>query len=152
MEDEEIRGFLSASKTAVLTTLDRRGWPHSVAMWFVPPGDSTEEIRMWTYRKSQKVKNLMRDPRAALLMETGDGYGELRGVLVQAQTKVVDEFEAVRAIGVALHERYVAPLSGAEGEDAILAEIERQARKRVGLIVPLERIASWDHRKLGGRG
>ena len=148
MNEDEIHSLLRAAKTAVLTTLDRNGWPHSVAMWFVPPADGSDAIRMWTYRKSQKVKNLARDPRAAVLVETGEGYGELRGVLVRARVETVDDFAAVRAIGVDLHERYVGPLEGAEGDAVVLAEIERQARKRVGLIVPFERVASWDHRKL----
>ncbi len=151
MTDGEMQTFLADSKTAVLTTLDRNGWPHSVAMWFVPPTPGEDgALRMWTYRKSQKTKNLERDPRAALLVETGVGYGELRGILVRAEIEVVDDFEPVRAIGLALHERYVGPWGGGEGDDAMLAEIERQARKRVGLIMPLERVASWDHRKLGG--
>ena len=149
MDGDEIEAFLRDSKTAVLTTLDRNGWPHSTAMWFVPPADETSgALRMWTYRKSQKVKNLERDPRAALLTETGEVYGELRGVLIRAGVEIVDDFEAVRAIGLALHERYVGPLRGGEGDSAVLAEIERQARKRVGLIMPFERVASWDHRKL----
>lgn len=149
MNDDEIRVFLVSSKTAVLTTIDRKGWPHSVAMWFVPPEEGSTGLRLWTYRKSQKVTNLARDPRAALLAETGEVYGELRGVLVRGRVQIIEDFDAVRSIGIDLHERYVGPFEGNEGDAAALAEIERQARKRVGLIMPFERVASWDHRKLG---
>ena len=45
-----------------------RGWPHSMPMWFTVRDG---EIWVWTYAKSQKVKNLERDPRATLLVETG---------------------------------------------------------------------------------
>ena len=154
MDEEEVAAFLGSSKTAVLTTLGRGGWPHSVAMWFVPPGVRGEQaIRMWTYRKSQKAKNLGRDPRGALLTESGESYADLRGVLVRARMQVIDDFDEVRAIGIALHRRYAGPFGdgsgGAEIGAAALAEIERQARKRVGIVVPLDRVASWDHRKLG---
>ncbi len=148
MDDDEVRSFLDSAKTAILTTLDARGWPHSVAMWFVPPGALGPEIRMWTYRKSQKAKNLLRDARAAFLVESGSGYGDLRGVLVRARIEIVDNFDTVRTIGTSLHERYVAPLAGEAQDEAIVREIERQARKRVGLLLPLQRVASWDHRKL----
>ena len=150
MDERETRAFLDQAKTAILTTLDGNGWPHSVAMWFLPPVDEARaEVRMWTYAKSQKVKNLERDSRASFLAETGDAYNELRGVLVRARIEVIDDFDSVRAIGKGLHERYVGPLTGAPEETIYLAEIERQAKKRVGLVMPLDRVASWDHRKLG---
>ena len=149
MDHGEMSDFLESTKTAVLTTLDGRGWPHSVAMWFLPPGGATTGLRMWTYRKSQKVRNLERDSRAAFLAETGEAYNELRGVLVRARIEMIDDFESVRAIGKGLHERYVGPLRGAPEESVFLDEIDRQAKKRVGLILPLDRVASWDHSKLG---
>lgn len=150
MDERETQTLLEESKTAILTTLDAGGWPHSVAMWFLPPVDGARsEVRMWTYRKSQKVRNLERDARASFLAETGDNYGELRGVLVRARIEVIDDLDSVRAIGKGLHERYVGPLTGAADDAIYLAEIERQAKKRVGLVMPLERVASWDHRKLG---
>ena len=150
MSGDEVYAFLEASKTGVLSTLDRNGWPHATAMWYVArDGPRGREIRMWTYRKSQKARNLQRDPRGAFLAESGEGYADLRGVLVRARIEILEEFEDVRAIGKALHERYVAPAAGASEDVAALAEIEPQAAKRVGLVVPLERVASCDHRKLG---
>ena len=150
MDEDEVHAFLQASKTAVLSTLDRRGWPHAAAMWFVTTeGASGREIRMWTYRKGQKVRNLQRDPRAAFIVESGAGYADLRGVLVRGRIQIIDEFEDLRAIGKALHERYVVRVAGSSEDPNVLSEIERQARKRVGLILPFERVASWDHRKLG---
>lgn len=147
MTPDEIGDFLRQTETGVLTTLGRDGWPHSVAMWFVVADDS---LRMWTYRKSQKVKNIQRDPRVAFLIESGSSYGELRGVLVRARAELLEGFDDTRAIGVALNDRYVvASNPSAAGDPAILAEIDRQAHKRVGIVVRFDRVASWDHRKLG---
>lgn len=148
MSPSEIEDFLESSKTGVLTTLDSNGWPHSVAMWFARGEDS---IRMWTYAKSQKVKNVERDARVAFLAETGESYGELRGVLVRGEVEILRDFDDVRSIGVALNDRYVVPSAPEAATDAnVLGEIDRQAGKRVGLVLALERVASWDHRKLGG--
>lgn len=150
MSGPEVTDFLKTSKTAVLTSLGDDGWPHSVAMWFVVV-DSGGDLGMWTYRKSQKVKNVERDPRVAFLTETGEAYNELRGVLVRGEVEVVHDFEKVRSIGRALNDRYVVPSAPEAGSDPqILAEIDRQAHKRVGLLLSLEKVASWDHRKLAG--
>jgi nitroimidazol reductase NimA-like FMN-containing flavoprotein (pyridoxamine 5'-phosphate oxidase superfamily) len=150
MSPAEIAQLFTDSMTGVLTTLDRNGWPHSVGMWFVTSGmDDVREIRMWTYRKSQKVKNVMRDARCSFLVETGESYSELRGVLVRGRIRVLQEVDEVREIGKALHERYVAPFVGSTNDEVVQAEIDRQAAKRVGLVLPPARVASWDHRRLG---
>ena len=146
MSDNEIADLLSRPVTAVLSTLDRSGAPHSAGMWFVHADD---EIRMWTYGKSQKAVNLKRDPRGALLVEEGTAYNELRGVLVKGAARLITDFDDIVAIGTALYDRYTLPATGIEAQAGPIAEIERQARKRVGIALPMDDIASWDHAKLG---
>lgn len=146
MSTEEVAAFLAEPRTAVLSTLDRDGSPHAAGMWFVP-GD--REIRMWTYAKSQKAVNLRRDPRCAFLAEDGMAYAELRGVLVKGSVRLVDDLDAIVAIGTELYERYTAPATGVPAREGPIAEIERQAHKRVGLVLPLSDVASWDHSRLG---
>jgi PPOX class probable F420-dependent enzyme len=145
MTSEEVDSFLARPVTGVLSTLGRDGGPHMAGMWFVAERD---RIRMWTYAKSQKAVNLRRDPRAALLVEEGARYSELRGVLVRGRVELLDSFEDIRAIGVRLYELYTQPVTGRPPEGAVLAEIERQARKRVGIALPRSETASWDHSKL----
>ncbi len=149
MSGDEMHHFLQTSKTGVLTTLGRDGWPHSAAMWFLPVFDEGKhEVRMWTYAKSQKARNAARDPRASFLAEEGVAYSELRGILVRSKLEILTEFDAVLDIGKKLFERYEGPRTGIPLEGPVLAEIERQASKRVGLVMPLDRVASWDHRKM----
>jgi PPOX class probable F420-dependent enzyme len=145
MTPEEVETFLARPLTGVLSTLGRDGGPHAAGMWFAA-GD--EAIRMWTYAKSQKAVNLRRDPRAALLVEEGSAYKELRGVLIRGRVELHDSFDDVRAIGVRLYELYTQPSTGLPLEGAVLDEIERQARKRIGITLPLADVASWDHSKL----
>jgi PPOX class probable F420-dependent enzyme len=141
MTREEIADFLAPARNAVLATLGPRGYPHQMAMWYLPEPD---RILMWTYRKSQKALNLRRDPRASVLLEEGTAYLELRGVMIEGDVELIDDVGRVAEIGTRLFERYGAP----GGEDRIGDLVAAQAPKRVGLALPLARVASWDHRKL----
>jgi PPOX class probable F420-dependent enzyme len=145
MSPAEVEAFLAAPHTAVLSTTGRGGFPHLVGMWFHPASD---ELQMWTYGKSQKVHNLRRDPRCALLIEAGDSYTELRGVLVRAEARIIEDHQRVVEIGTALYQRYSLPATGEAAHRSPEAEIERQAAKRVGLALRKERLVSWDHSKL----
>jgi nitroimidazol reductase NimA-like FMN-containing flavoprotein (pyridoxamine 5'-phosphate oxidase superfamily) len=72
LTDDERRTFLQSAMTIILVT-DRRGrLPHAVPMWFIVDDDGT--IYMTTYGASQKVLNARRDPRVALLVESGVKY------------------------------------------------------------------------------
>lgn len=145
MSRAEIVSFLAEPRNAVLSTLDRHGAPHAAAMWFLP-GD--EEVLMWTYGKSQKARNLARDARCSLLVDDGLAYGELRGVLIQGVARLIDDYDQILAIGRGLFTRYTSPETGNQIPEGPLAAIEQQAHKRVGIAVPMARLASWDHRKL----
>ena len=145
MSAAEVAAFLEPARTGVLTTLDRDGWPHSTGMWFVPDADS---LAMWTYAKSQKAKNVLRDPRCAFLVEDGVAYNELAGVLVRGNARVTDDFDEVSDVGRRLYDRYTFPTTGLAYEDGPNLEIERQARKRVAIVLPMDEVAYWDHSKL----
>jgi PPOX class probable F420-dependent enzyme len=140
----EQRELIDSERIVVVSTIGPRGWPHSMPLWYVPRGG---EIWIYTYAKSQKVKNLERDPRATLLVETGHEYAELRGVEIEAEAEVHRDHDKVFELAMDLTARYAA---GAQvGEDAAEA-LRSQARKRVAIRFEARRIASWDHRKLGG--
>ena len=113
-------------------------------LWYVVRG---ADIWAWTYAKSQKVRNLERDPRATLQIETGETYDQLRGVMFETTARAAPRHRR----GGGARRRDPRPLRrrrrlGARSTRRSLA----QARKRVGLRFVVERVASWDHRKLGG--
>jgi PPOX class probable F420-dependent enzyme len=145
MTTEEVRNFLSETFTAALSSISPDGIPHTVAMWFLPGDD---EIRMWTYAKSQKARNLLRDPACSFMTERGEVYNELRGVQVRGRARVLTDFEAVSAIGRALYERYTLPKTGIPLQGPVEEEVLRQAGKRVGIALPMLDVSSWDHSKL----
>jgi len=137
MSREEVVAFLAQERVLTCATLGRDGWPHLMPLWFVLRDG---EPWAWTYAKSQKVRNLERDPRCTLQAEAGDAYGELRGFMAKGRATVYRDLGVVADLGAELGARYGEPPP---------AVIERQAAKRVALRFALGDVASWDHRKLG---
>ncbi len=140
LSEEEVRSFVGSKKTIILTTNGPRGFPHTMPMWFVQEDDGT--IRITTYRASQKVKNIQRDPRVSLLVESGLDYAELKGVLMYGHAELIDDPEAVI-------ETFIIA-SGQRDSEEVRASMKKTATKRVVIRVKPERIVSWDHAKLGG--
>lgn len=147
MTDDELRAFLADRKIVSVATIGPNGRPHLVPLWYVPDGT---ELRGWTYAKSQKARNLERDPRATLQIEDGVDYAELRGVMLECDVEVERDPEKVAGYGLALFERY-APATGDGGlAPEVRDMVLEQAQKRIGLRFVPTRTVSWDHRKLGG--
>jgi PPOX class probable F420-dependent enzyme len=144
---EEALDFLRASKTMTIVSNGPKGYPHPMPMWFVVDDDMT--VRMTTFRRSQKVKNLERDPRVSLLVESGTEYQELKGVVIYGRAEIIQDMDVIKdtLLRAASND---APAKGSEGYDAMLQVMSATAAKRVCLQVRPERVVSWDHRKLGG--
>jgi PPOX class probable F420-dependent enzyme len=142
MTADELQAFLAEQMVMQCATLGPRGLPHMVPLWYVV-GDG--ELRGWTYAKSQKAKNLERDPRATLGIEDGVQYQDLRGVMFECDVEVERDPEAVERVGLELFERYAPDLT-----PEIREMVAKQAQKRVGLTFVPYREVTWDHRKLGG--
>jgi nitroimidazol reductase NimA-like FMN-containing flavoprotein (pyridoxamine 5'-phosphate oxidase superfamily) len=139
LSEEEQAEFLRANRKAALATLDKEGFPHLVAMTF---GVRDGVYYMTSYAKAQKVLNIQRNPKVALMIEAGGAYSELRGVMVRGDCEIAAGEDAVREAW--------AVISG-EGGTARRRETNDSASKRVALKVTPHKIASWDHSKLGGR-
>jgi PPOX class probable F420-dependent enzyme len=137
----ELDAMLRRTRTLYVATLNGDGSPHLVPMYFVV---LTGVVTFWSYRKSQKIVNLRRNPRISCLVEEGSHSAEVRAAQISG-TGIIDvDPTFVTSVGRALHEKYVGPLS----ENDVLG-IERNGAKRVAVRVSQEQIASWDHRKLG---
>jgi PPOX class probable F420-dependent enzyme len=141
MSDEELRAFLAEQKVVTCATIGPHGRPHLMPLWY-----AVDDLIMrgWTYAKSQKAKNLERDPRATLQVEDGELYHELRGAMMECDVAIERDADKVADFGMALFQRF-----GATGAD-VEAMIAAQAPKRIGLTFTPTRIVSWDHAKLGG--
>jgi PPOX class probable F420-dependent enzyme len=139
MSEEEVSAFLAEQMVMTVATVGPRGRPHLMPLWYVPDGVS---MTGWTYARSQKAKNLERDPRATVQVEDGVQYHELRGVMMECDVELDPD---AKSYGLELFRRYAGAL-----DEGVTAMVEQQAPKRVGLRFTPTRIVSWDHSKLGG--
>lgn len=145
MSEAEISAFLDQSHSLQVATIGKDGAPHLTTVWFAVHEGA---ILFETYGKSQKVVNLLRDPRIAVLAEDGRTYDELRGVSINGRAEVVEDNPERTALMRVLVDHHF-PGQSADALDAMAA---RMAEKRVVIRVVAEKTMSWDHRKLGGKG
>lgn len=141
-DDERVR-YLSEAPTIILVTIGHDGFPHAVPMWFLVEPDGS--VLMTTYGRSQKVVNVRRNPKVALLVESGTRYDELKGVLLRGEAEVVENEALCVQVLMKVHAKHSGGL--ASGVEEVM---KAQARKRVVIRIAPTRIVSWDHRKLGG--
>jgi general stress protein 26 len=145
MSEEEVLELLEQERTVICATNGVQGWPHLMPLWYVvrPTGeDGAAQLWAWTFAKSQKARNLERDPRATLAVEAGEEYDALRGVMLRCDVLVHRDLDVVRALGIDLYTRY----GGVD--DDLRAMIEKQAPKRIALQFAERARVTWDHRKL----
>ncbi len=151
MTDAEASAFLAAGRIVTCATNGHDGWPHLMPLWYVLRDG---EPWGWTYAKSQKVRNLEREPRCTLAAEGGARYDELRGLMLRCEARIHRDTEVVEALGLEIMRRYAALDAGAaSGEPvdvapAVEAMVRRQAPKRVALQFLERGRVSWDHGKL----
>ena len=141
MTEQEANELLASQRKVQLATNGHDGFPHLVTMYYVLLGG---HITFWTYRTSQKALNLERDPRISCLVEVGEAYFDLKGVLVQGTARRIDDPAAVIEIGRRISAVFSEPLAG----DAATGYVEQAARKRFGYAVEPTRTITWDHAKL----
>jgi len=148
MSEAEVASFLEEERTVVAATLGRDGWPHLMPLWYVVrPADGGPRVWAWTFAKSQKVRNLERDPRASLQVEAGEAYHELRGVMLRARVTIHRDLDTVLDVGLAVARRYAPDADDLPPEAE--AALRAQAAKRVALEFAETGRSTWDHRKLG---
>jgi hypothetical protein len=139
MTPDERDAFLGEERTCRVATVGAEG-PHVTALWFVWDGGV---IWLTSIVRSQRWADIDRDPRVTVLVDAGEGYGELRGVEIRGRARSVGE---VPRTGVP-DERLVVPerLFGAKYAGGAFTHDGRHA----WLEVAPQTIVSWDFRKLG---
>jgi hypothetical protein len=143
MDEDEVLAFLDEERVMTCATFGPRGWPHLMPLWYVV---RDKRLWAWTFAKSQKTKNLERDPRATLQIEAGrDVYQELRGVMFETEVIIHRDVDLVTDLGLEIFGRYGDGTDAAQYREMVKA----QAAKRVGLEFVEQTRATWDHRKLG---
>ena len=137
---QEQDAYLAEARTMTLCTIDKNGYPHAVAMSYMVKDGC---IYMTSFKKAQKVVNARRNPKVTVMLESGQAYDALKGLMIRGDCEVIDEPEEVwnvmREIRRFHGEEPAAP------ENAILKE---RAKKRAVLKITPVKTSSWDHTKL----
>lgn len=140
MSQAEIDAFLAERQTMQVATNGRDGFPHLVPMWY---GYLEDSLALWTYAKSQKVLNLRRDNRLTALVEAGESYAALRGIMLRCRGAILEDYDSIVQVGLSVQRRYAGPLTA-----SLRQMVEKQSAKRVVVRLDVEETISWDHRKL----
>ncbi|SEC52323.1 PPOX class probable F420-dependent enzyme [Streptomyces sp. 2231.1] len=142
MTPGELDGFLTAQRTCRVATVSADGAPHVSALWFAWDGTS-----LWLYSvvRSRRWAQLRRDPRVAVVVDSGEEYDQLRGVELAGRVEFVGE---VPRTGELCAELDTAETLFAR-KNFGLDEMPHDGRHAWARLTP-EKIVSWDFRKLGG--
>lgn len=147
MSEKELRSYIGDARTIILASTGPDGVPHPMPMWFAV--ETGGAILMTTFTRSQKIKNIERDPRVALLVEDGEIYSELRGAVLYGEAELLRETDRVAEILMQIAARS-SDGAAADAGEGVQKAMQATAKKRTGIRVLPKRIVSWDHRKLGG--
>lgn len=141
MTPEEVDAYLREQRRIILVTNGPDGFPHPVPMNYGL--DDEGRVIMTSFAKAQKVKNLERDPRAALLVESGHAYSELRSVMITADTEIIRDFEECERL------RGFMRIANPTTDPPRREQIDATMHKRVVMRFTPVKTVSWDHAKLG---
>ncbi|MCA9854243.1 MAG: pyridoxamine 5'-phosphate oxidase family protein, partial [Dehalococcoidia bacterium] len=125
MTDEEREKFLTDGWTLQVASVGHNGYPHLVAMWYVLiDGD----IYFTTFGKSQKIKNLERDPKMTAMLEAGTKYQELKGLVIEGEGEIVtDNAFTAKVMGMVGAKYNGLPIPTETSEQAMKAAAKRVA-------------------------
>lgn len=145
LNDEEIAAMLAENLKVQVASNGPEGVPHLTTLFYIVRDG---KIAFWTYGRSQKIRNLERDPRVTALVEDGVDYFELRGISIQGRAEIIRDYDGIFSIGSEVATRML----GADSFEALgdfgRETVEKQATKRVAVVIHPDKVATWDHRKL----
>ena len=139
MTEAEVNAFLAQARTARVATNSADGTPHISPLWFAWDG---EAIWFSSVVRSKRWTDIERDPRAAVVIDDGQEFAELRGVELRGRLEVVGSVPQDGSDSPEVPER----LFGAKYMGGSMFHDGRHAWLR---LAP-DGLVSWDHRKLAG--
>jgi Pyridoxamine 5'-phosphate oxidase len=144
MSAAEVDEFLGAARTCRVATVGAAG-PHVSPLWFV-----WREGALWltSLTRSQRWRDLMVDPRVAVVVDAGEAYDELRGVELRGSVAVVGEVPRTGVEDVSELAAVESIFSHKYGGGGEVGYDGRHAWLRL----EPTKIISWDFRKLAGLG
>ncbi len=133
MTDTEMEDFLSQGHLARIATVKRDGSPHVTPVWFLWENG---ELIIVTYRSSLKIKNIKRDNRVSIVIDTS--YPG-KGVILEGEARLSGD--KVEEITRKISAKYVKP---EELDDYVKSVLKTPM---VVIRVNPKKILTWDYSK-----
>ncbi len=145
---DEVRGFLENQRTLVLATIKKDGAPVMHALWFTYLDNA---VYFNIQARSFKNQNIQRDNRVSCLVEAGETYFDLRGVMIQGRCAPVEDAQEMERVQAALAAKNARIGSGTEELPAYFSESRSRRTTRgdrVMLKVSMDKVTTWDFGKV----
>ena len=146
MTDAEVAAFLDEQRCS---TSPRSARAATRTSWRCGTRCVDGRPAFWTFGKSQKVVNLRRDPKITGLVESGDSYDRAARRRARRHGPAASR-TTTRSLDHRPARRRQVPGRRRRRATRRSPFLEAQARKRVGVVIDVERTVSWDHTKLAG--
>jgi len=133
LADARVQAFLAGKEVVVLATVGSDGAPRATPMWFVHAPDA---LFMISVDDTQKVRDLRRDPRGAVVAEATTPAGAISGVTVRGRVEFLPESAERRLLAARFLTKYHPRLERLWGGRAMPPD-------RVLFRIVPERLRSW---------
>ena len=135
---EEVHEFLDSRPGWItLTTIGSDGYPHSIPIGYFRVDDA---VYLGCRDATQKVRNVHRNPKVSLSLESGSTMQDIKGVLIQGDASVVN----------APNEMLELSRAAARARGAAEADLPSEPNPGAAYIkVVPSRVISWDYSKEG---
>ena len=134
MTDQEVKAFFDAKPGwVILSTIGPNGYPHSVPIGYFRLGD---DIYLGCRAGTQKIKNIERNPKVSLVLESGSTRRDIKGVMIQGRATVYTDPDNILRLS-----REAARLRGVPDD-----QLPQEPRPGAAYIrVEPRRVISWDY-------
>lgn len=134
MTPDELDAFLVEERVVRLATVDDEGWPAVVPLWFVWHEGA---LWVWNLNRARRTDRLEAGAPAAVVVDAGEQYVELRGASGRAVPERVADDDVPMDVRITYARKYFATDHPIEPAD-----------HHTWFRLVLSDLATWDFRKL----
>jgi nitroimidazol reductase NimA-like FMN-containing flavoprotein (pyridoxamine 5'-phosphate oxidase superfamily) len=139
MSEREIEELLLSQPLMRIATASEKAEPHVAPLWYVYLDGC---IYFSSDEKTRKMRNIKRNHRVSLVIDSGHGLFDIKGVMINGEASVVEDRDLVQKLRTLFAEKYFGSVDNPEFD-----RLDFYMRKQVFVkIEPLE-IISWDYGK-----
>ncbi len=108
--------FLKSQKVLRLATIDQKGTPHIVPVWYLY---SQKKFYIGTNTRTEKAKNLKKNKRVSFCIDVGIHSPKIYGVMGKGNAKLILEKNKVSSITKKILKRYFQTLENKSAKELL---------------------------------